>query len=45
MAVVAAIGDYGGVCHGDASTQDFAVAMLDEIENPKHRRVRFTAAN
>jgi putative NADH-flavin reductase len=27
------------------STQDFAVAMLDEIENPKHRRARFTAAN
>lgn len=27
------------------STQDFAVAMLDEIENPKHRRTRFTAAN
>jgi putative NADH-flavin reductase len=27
------------------STQDFAVATLDEIENPKHRRVRFTAAN
>lgn len=27
------------------STQDFAVAMLDEIEKPKHRRVRFTAAN
>jgi putative NADH-flavin reductase len=27
------------------STQDFAVAMLDEIEKPKHRRARFTAAN
>lgn len=27
------------------STQDYAVAMLDEIENPAHRRARFTAAN
>ena len=27
------------------STQDFAVAMLDEVEKPKHRRARFTAAN
>ncbi len=27
------------------STQDYAVAMLDEIENPAHRRTRFTAAN
>ena len=27
------------------STQDYAVAMLDEIENPAHRRIRFTAAN
>jgi len=27
------------------STQDFAVAMLDELEAPKHLRRRFTAAN
>ena len=27
------------------STQDYAVAMLDEIERPAHRRARFTAAN
>jgi putative NADH-flavin reductase len=27
------------------STQDFAVAMLDELETPKHIRQRFTAAN
>lgn len=27
------------------STQDYAVAMLDEIETPAHRRARFTAAN
>jgi putative NADH-flavin reductase len=27
------------------SSQDYAVAMLDEIENPAHRRARFTAAN
>ncbi|WP_426997578.1 NAD(P)-dependent oxidoreductase [Pseudarthrobacter sp. N5] len=27
------------------STQDFAVAMLDEIETPAYRRARFTAAN
>ncbi|MEZ2390972.1 NAD(P)-dependent oxidoreductase [bacterium RCC_150] len=27
------------------STQDYAVAMLDEIETPAHRRSRFTAAN
>ncbi|VXC51444.1 FMN reductase [Arthrobacter sp. 9V] len=27
------------------STQDYAVAMLDEIESPAHRRARFTAAN
>ncbi|WP_120520738.1 NAD(P)-dependent oxidoreductase [Arthrobacter celericrescens] len=27
------------------STQDYAVAMLDEIEAPAHRRARFTAAN
>lgn len=27
------------------STQDFAVAMLDEIERPAHPRARFTAAN
>ncbi|MHA7306414.1 NAD(P)-dependent oxidoreductase [Arthrobacter sp. TMN-49] len=31
---------------GDSiSTQDYAAAMLDEIENPAHRRTRFTAAN
>ncbi|WP_309070291.1 NAD(P)H-binding protein [Arthrobacter sp.] len=31
---------------GDSiSTQDFAVAMLDEIENPAYRNARFTAAN
>ena len=27
------------------STQDYAVAMLDEIERPAYRRARFTAAN
>lgn len=27
------------------SYQDYAVAMLDEIESPAHRRTRFTAAN
>lgn len=27
------------------STQDFAVAMPDELENPANRRTRFTAAN
>jgi putative NADH-flavin reductase len=27
------------------STQDYAVALLDEIETPAHRRARFTAAN
>lgn len=27
------------------SVEDFAVAMLDEIESPSHRRTRFTAAN
>lgn len=27
------------------SSQDYAVAMLDEIESPSHRRTRFTAAN
>ncbi len=31
---------------GDSiSSQDFAVAMLDEIERPTHRNARFTAAN
>lgn len=31
---------------GDSiSTQDFAVAVLDEIENPQHRERRFTVAN
>lgn len=27
------------------STQDFAVAMWDELERPRHRRARFTVAN
>jgi putative NADH-flavin reductase len=27
------------------SREDFAVAILDEIENPKHRQKRFTVAN
>lgn len=27
------------------TTQDFAVAMLDELENPAHHRARFTVAN
>jgi putative NADH-flavin reductase len=27
------------------SAEDYAVALLDEIENPRHRRQRFTAAN
>jgi putative NADH-flavin reductase len=27
------------------STQDFAVAMWDELEHPQHRRARFTVAN
>lgn len=27
------------------SSQDFAVCALDELENPKHRNERFTAAN
>ncbi len=27
------------------SAEDFAVALLDEIENPAHRRRRFTVAN
>jgi putative NADH-flavin reductase len=26
------------------SREDFAVAILDEIERPQHRRQRFTAA-
>lgn len=30
---------------GSISTQDYAVAMLDEIETPANRRARFTAAN
>jgi hypothetical protein len=24
------------------SIEDFAMAMIDELENPKHHRVRFT---
>jgi putative NADH-flavin reductase len=27
------------------SAEDFAVAMIDEIEQPRHRRLRFTVAN
>jgi putative NADH-flavin reductase len=27
------------------SAEDYAVALLDEIETPRHRRVRFTVAN
>ena len=27
------------------SAEDYAVALLDEIENPRHRRQRFTVAN
>jgi len=27
------------------SAEDFAVAIVDELEEPKHRRVRFTVAN
>jgi putative NADH-flavin reductase len=27
------------------SSQDLAVAIVDELENPRHRRERFTAAN
>ncbi|MBF6246871.1 FMN reductase, partial [Nocardia elegans] len=27
------------------STQDYAVALWDELEQPKHRRTRFTVAN
>lgn len=27
------------------SAEDYAVAMLDEIEKPAYRRQRFTAAN
>jgi putative NADH-flavin reductase len=31
---------------GDSvSAEDFAVALLDEIEKPAHRRKRFTVAN
>jgi uncharacterized protein len=31
---------------GDSiSSQDFAVAVLDELETPQHRNRRFTAAN
>ena len=32
--------------HGDShiSMEDFAVAILDEVENPKQPRQRFTAA-
>lgn len=27
------------------STQDFAVALIDEAENPTHRQARFTVAS
>jgi uncharacterized protein len=30
---------------GSVSAEDFAVALLDEIEKPAHRRQRFTVAN
>ncbi|NKX51319.1 NAD(P)H-binding protein [Arthrobacter deserti] len=30
---------------GSISSQDFAVAAVDELEEPKHRNRRFTAAN
>ncbi|WP_340559451.1 NAD(P)-dependent oxidoreductase [Streptomyces sp. GSL17-111] len=30
--------------HSRISMEDLAVALLDEAENPRHRRVRFTAA-
>ena len=30
---------------GHISSQDFAVAVLDEIERPAHRRARYTVAN
>jgi len=30
---------------GHISTQDFAVALVDELEAPKHPRQRFTVAN
>ena len=30
---------------GAISTEDFAVAVLDEIEQPVHRQKRFTVAN
>jgi len=33
-----------GQAPGRISTADYAVAMLDEVENPKHIRRRFTAA-
>jgi putative NADH-flavin reductase len=26
------------------SSEDFAVALLDEVERPRHRRARFTVA-
>jgi putative NADH-flavin reductase len=29
----------------EISTQDFAVAVLDELERPAHKRARFTVAN
>ena len=30
---------------GQISAEDFAVALVDEVEQPRHRRQRFTAAN
>jgi uncharacterized protein len=36
------IADETGASH--ISTADFAVALLDEAERPKHSRIRFTVA-
>lgn len=33
------------VVGGSVSTQDYAVAMWDELEHPQHSRARFTVAN
>ena len=37
------IPDASGQSH--ISAEDLAIAILDEVENPQHRRQRFTAAN
>jgi uncharacterized protein len=29
----------------EISAEDFAVALVDELERPAHRRLRFTVAN